>query len=209
MAADNRDDEPVYRKSQVVSIINTVINRLSLPYPDVDMKLMDEIHSVKVIIETLRHELHTLAPSDISDSHIPDATDELDAVVKMTEEATEKIMSSCEAVQSDIGNLPSAQGEAITAHMMAIFEACTFQDITGQRISKVVNALKNIDAKIRVLSSILESHLFYNDMPRINKGAPDNEMDHTSKSLMNGPQLPGRGMSQSDIDEILKSMGGE
>lgn len=205
MVTDNRDEEPVYRKSQVVSIINTVINRLSLPHPDIDMKLMDEIHSVKVIIETLRHELHTLAPSDISDSHIPDATDELDAVVKMTEEATEKIMSSCEAVQADIGSLPPAQGEVITGHMMAIFEACTFQDITGQRISKVVNALKNIDAKIRVLSSILESHLFYNEMPRINNDLPYD----TAQSLMNGPQLPGRGMSQSDIDDILKSLGDE
>lgn len=85
--------------------------------------------------------------------------------------------------------------------MTNIYEACNFQDLTGQRISKVVKALRHIeshiDRMILVFGEQLASHTV---------GMSD--QDATSESaLMNGPQLPDKANKQDDIDAIPASFG--
>jgi chemotaxis protein CheZ len=80
-----------------------------------------------------------------------------------------------------------------------IFEACNFQDITGQRITKVVRTLKHIEGKIEVLIQALGE-----EVQKTHRSAaaadPNNE-----DSLLNGPQLPGNAIDQSEIDKLLAS----
>lgn len=108
-------------------------------------------------------------------------------------------MNACETIQGGAENLLGAEKERILTQTTEIFEACTFQDITGQRIAKVVSALKKIDSKAQSMMLILEKHFQYPEKAKA--AAP--EMYPSDLSLMNGPQLPGQGISQDDIDKIL------
>jgi chemotaxis protein CheZ len=81
-----------------------------------------------------------------------------------------------------------------------ILEACSFQDITGQRITKVVKSLKTIDEKVSRLLEILEDKI---------PGLPvSEEQDNRSADakLMNGPAAPDKAVSQADIDKLLADL---
>ncbi len=82
--------------------------------------------------------------------------------------------------------------------MITIFEACTFQDITGQRISKVVSTLNFIDERVSA----------FVDKLRLPEGegisTEETEEERRKRELiLHGPQHAGEGVSQSDVDAML------
>lgn len=189
-------DQTSYKREQVIEIISSVIQRMSVPQTALDDSLVQELHALKDVIDGLKQELHQAHPIGIQ-SQIPGATNELDAIVAMTETATNTIMESCEMIQRVLQVEPYTKSAAIEAEIICIVEACTFQDITGQRISKITKALAAIDRRANELADILEKG-FSSNAPAA--AAP------ISDSLMNGPQLPGQGVSQEDIDKLLNDL---
>ena len=85
-----------------------------------------------------------------------------------------------------------------------IYEACSFQDITGQRIGKVVTALKAIEARVSAVVSAA-SGMPGPEAPPVVAAKPLDEGRTEGQKLANGPQLPGAGVSQSEIDRLLAS----
>ncbi|MEP1443104.1 MAG: protein phosphatase CheZ [Hyphomicrobiales bacterium] len=80
--------------------------------------------------------------------------DELDAVVCGTENATNQILTAVEEVEANatlLANTLVGDEGLIAANIqekvLLIYEACNFQDITGQRISKVVEALRFVSER--------------------------------------------------------------
>jgi len=80
--------------------------------------------------------------------------DELDAVVLGTESATNQILTAVEEVESNatlLANTLVGDEGLIAANIqekvLSIYEACNFQDITGQRITKVVEALRFVSER--------------------------------------------------------------
>lgn len=180
-----------YERDQVIKIINSVLAKVQGSGPD--HAVYKEIHNLKEIIQEARVEIGSARPGDISGKHIPAATDELDAIVMATAEATGTIMDSCERIQKSFDKMDSALAAALEAEVTKIFEACSFQDITGQRITKVVKTLKKIDDKITSLMGVLGSKA-----PGYEEAEGEEE-----NTLLNGPQLPGQGVTQADIDKLL------
>jgi chemotaxis protein CheZ len=83
--------------------------------------------------------------------------------------------------------------------MMIIFEACSFQDITGQRVSKVVETLQHIEARVARFAEVMKANDirgFLNDVER-------ERAERKEKFLLNGPQLAGEGVDQSDVDKMF------
>jgi chemotaxis protein CheZ len=135
-------------------------------------------------------------------------TDELGAIVLGTESATNSILESAEAVDELAGNLAARlSGEEgdmarrIGERTIAIFEACNFQDITGQRISKVVNAMRFVEERVGQMIEIWGGHERFKDVPTA--PSPDREGD---RALLNGPGLEADGdtRSQDDIDAYFR-----
>ena len=186
-----------YKKHQVVHIINSVLERVRAPGGGEQEMIFQELQQLKKIIEEARQELGAMAPEDIQNKHIPTATDELDAVVEATLEATGAIMDSCETIENILPEVSGEAGEAIQSEITKIYESCSFQDITGQRITKVVNTLKQIDEKASALLAIVEHKL-----PGYEK-ANDDGQDSGTDILLNGPQLPQNAITQEDIDKLL------
>ena len=88
--------------------------------------------------------------------------------------------------------------------VVRMFKACSFQDITGQRITNVVQTLKVIEAKV---DGVLQA--FGDDVARERKTNLDAELDTGSdradEQILHGPQSEGEASSQEDIDKLLTS----
>jgi chemotaxis protein CheZ len=135
---------------------------------------------------------------DITASHIPSATDELDAIVAHTAAATDIILEVCETLDRVGGGLDGDAATAMQDATTKIYEACSFQDITGQRITKVVATLKAIDLKVAQMLAA------FGGRARSTVPAPPLRVDD-AQSLLHGPQLPAAAMDQTDIDKLLAS----
>lgn len=183
----------------ITAIVQQVISSLGGDMTGTDLKLYAELESLANYIKRAKHEIAAIQPADISTAHIPQATDELDAVVGATEEATNKIMDVCDQISAIAGECAPEVNEKLVGCTTRIFEACNFQDITGQRITKVVQALKHIDAKVEALLNALGD-----EVGRSGGGAkPPAAPVDPDKALLNGPQLPQNAIDQEAIDRLL------
>ena len=81
---------------------------------------------------------------------------ELDAVVDMTEDAANKILDAAGRISTRVNILEgeddatkrNAEVEKINQDISEIYMACSFQDITGQRIRKTLDNLKLIENRL-------------------------------------------------------------
>ena len=111
---------------------------------------------------------------------------ELEAVMRGGEQATQKILAAAEEIDQAANNLSAAlkddskQGLAqdIRDRVIAIFEACNFQDLTGQRVAKVMASLDRIEQQItRTLDELTRDSAPPMHGPRL-----DDDSGHVSQS---------------------------
>ncbi len=190
---------PEYGRDKVIKLINSVLSKVEHAEDESRQSIAREIKELQKIIEEARAELGAMRPADINETHIPTATDELDAVVASTAEATNSIMDACDIIMENAMAVGGAHGDAINNEVTKVYEACSFQDITGQRITKVVTTLKTIEEKVHMLVGILS------EKGTGEGGAgPVREEKTGDAALLNGPQLPSNAISQEDIDKLLE-----
>lgn len=75
---------------------------------------------------------------------------ELEAVVQATEEAANRIMEAAEAISDwlrDTKQDPTSM-DVVNEKVNAIFEACSFQDVTGQRIRRAIQHLQQVETML-------------------------------------------------------------
>ncbi|MBK1665686.1 hypothetical protein CKO38_14115 [Rhodospirillum rubrum] len=181
-------------------------------HPDDRVALIEEIRALSTFIETARNDLAVLRPRDIQERFIPTASDELDAIVQSTETATQDIMDAVEGLEALEGRLEGEDARALALATTRIYEACTFQDITGQRITKVVRTLKSIEERVDALLSTFASDGILgggdqgdaDDPARFRQTAAAVGDRPEDMALLNGPGSPGAVMNQDDIDALLK-----
>lgn len=195
-ASGARADLTPEQMEEMASFVRQILLTITGDISAADLRFYAELRDLAIFIRNAKAEIAEIKPKDISTSHIPRATDELDAVVGATEEATNKIMDVCDRISSIASTTTPEIGEQLTACTTSIFEACNFQDITGQRITKVVQTLKYIDAKVEALLKALGEEIHHTE------GLPDPNVD-PEKALLNGPQLPQNAIDQSEIDRLL------
>jgi chemotaxis protein CheZ len=104
-----------------------------------------------------------------------------------------------EEIERLAGSLPPDIAAPLGDVVIKVYEACGFQDITGQRISKVVKALYHIEGKIDALLAVFGADL----SEAVVEEATEAD---AAASLLNGPALPTTATnSQADIDALLAS----
>ena len=167
--------------------------------------LRRELMEMAASIEQARREVAALRPPDGSGDKILSATNELDAIVISTERASFEILNAAERLMDLAGKLrasgadPAMCGE-IDTQVNDIFTACSFQDLTGQRTSKVVNALRYIEQRVMAMISIWGEDGLAGIV--VKEEQTDSRPD---AHLLNGPQLDGHGVSQADVDSMFDS----
>jgi chemotaxis protein CheZ len=183
---------------RVEAAVRVVLGSMSGDLTAREAALLAELEALGRTIARAKAEIAALSVDDITGAHIPSATDELDAIVGHTAEATNEILDCCEVLERLQSQVPPDAATALQDAVTRIYEACSFQDITGQRIGKVVSALKAIESRVEAAVA--------NATGRPAPAAPEPAPPRTEgQQLANGPQLPGGGTSQEEIDRLLAS----
>jgi chemotaxis protein CheZ len=193
-----RARQPDVEPEMVTEVVRAVLQTISDDLTAKEATLLREVEELGRTIATAKAEIATLRVDDITGHDIPFATDELDAIVDHTAQATHAILESCEMlddVSETVSGEPAAKLQAATTR---IYEACSFQDITGQRITKVVTTLKTIETKVAQIISTFGA-------PAVEAARNKEDGAATDAHLLNGPQLPAHAMDQSDIDKLMAS----
>jgi chemotaxis protein CheZ len=187
--------------AEIERMVTSVVASLSGGLALADLQLYREVETLAEYIQSARREIAGVRPDDIRERHIPMATDELDAVVSATADATGIILGAMEEFERISAGLPTEQARQIAESVVRVYEACSFQDITGQRIGKVVRTLKHIEGKIDALLAI-----FGADLTTGTHLAPASAPAVEEDDFLNGPALPSAAANtQADIDAILAS----
>lgn len=158
-------------------------------------ELSDTIFLTLSEVATLRHPM-------MDDDRVLAAVDELDAIVAATEVATDDILTATEALDALGADLAKgevggeAAAEAISRQTTAIYQASNFQDITGQRIAKVMGLLRDIDVRVMAMIQLLSRQTDMASLPL----PPKREGD---AALVNGPQTAQNALVQNDIDSLF------
>ncbi len=180
----------------VAALTEILMRSLESYFKSIDLTIYEECQSLADYIDDARKEISSLSPEHSDSVGIPRAGLELEAIVQQTESATNTIMESAEKIMEADSSDMEAYTATVNDAVMQIFEACSFQDITGQRISKVVNTLAHVEDRVSRLVNILGV------MENGTEAAPEEEIDE-NKALLNGPALEGEGIDQAEIDNLL------
>jgi chemotaxis protein CheZ len=171
-------------------------------------KLKVELDLIYDAISRTKREIAVLHGKSFNGEEMAKVNGELGAVVGGTEQATQQILEAAEAIDQAASaltkvNSPDQQkliSEEIQERVIAIFEACNFQDLTGQRINKVMSTMKFIENHITVMMDI------WGGVDAIKAHAPAVvDTREGDAKLLNGPKLEGDvgHASQDDIDALF------
>jgi chemotaxis protein CheZ len=172
-------------------------------------KLKVELDLIHDAIHRTKREIAVLHGKSFDGNEMAKVTGELGAVVGGTEQATQQILEAAESIDQAASALakvtsPDQQkilSEEIQERVVSIFEACNFQDLTGQRISKVMATMKFIENHITIMMDI------WGGVDAIRAHAPPIADDREGNArLLNGPKLDGDvgHASQNDIDALFE-----
>lgn len=171
-------------------------------------KIKDELQQIHEAIARTKKEIATLYRGEYQGIKVGRMTNELGAIVDGTEQATETILLAAEQIDNDAADLVAALRQSqnhatasdIQDQVVKIFEACNFQDLTGQRISKVVTAFGFIEDRVDRMMEIWGGLESFKEMDLDASCTRDQD-----ESLLNGPALEDDEniASQDDIDALF------
>jgi chemotaxis protein CheZ len=169
--------------------------------PIADVRLITrELAEVADYIAHVKREIGALRANELYRERIPLAHDELGCVVKATASATHTIMAAAEDILCSQEETFDDYRAQVEARVMTIFEACSFQDITGQRISKVVEALGQLEKRLSRFAIAVNAR----DSDAVPLDAEDAQREARRETLLlNGPQMDGAAIAQDDIDAMF------
>lgn len=186
-------------REEIADIVRSVVASLHGDLTAADVSLYGELQGLASFIAAAKGEIASIQPHDIRHHHLPTANDELTAVVGATAHATGEILDCVEQIEKMKSDLAPAQAEKVNELVTRIYEACNFQDITGQRITKVMKLINHIEERVSKLNGL------FGDTQ--SKAANDvTARPPSDKDLMNGPQLAGKAASQEEIDMLFSSL---
>jgi chemotaxis protein CheZ len=168
-------------------------------------RLRQELGGLLRYIQRVRQEIAAIHRPADEDYQFDSMGEQLDAIVQATEKATNTIMEATESTQDAVAKLRETITDADQIALLdqivdsgsTVFEACSFQDITGQRVHKVVKSVTYVEERVTALVDIWgEEQLAEVEVPADLEKSADEQ-------LASGPQLEGKGLSQDDIDKLF------
>ena len=186
--------------ADVVALAEITAHSLQSVFETMDGAVHRELRDIADYIKAMKAEIAGLHFNELKHTRLPAAGQELDAIVKATEAASNTIMECAEAVLAGDAGDPAFKA-MVDEKMLIVFEACSFQDITGQRVAKVIETLKHIEARVARFTDALRSR----DTGRFVSEEERASAERKERLILHGPQLDG-GDRQGEIDRLLAKL---
>ncbi len=166
--------------------------------------IIAELTALKDHIQTIMSEVAAVRHPRASEDRLHTAAQELDAIVTATEGATNDILETAEKIGDIAAELPGLSSDPAIAERAdklndlvgELFTGCAFQDITGQRVNKVIGVLEFVEQRIGKMIDAFGP-------PFADVAIPNYDARDGDKSLLNGPQDANKAVSQDDIDNMF------
>ncbi len=199
--ATNTSEEDV-SLNEVLHLAQSSVETLKNFLDGLDHSVTDEFHEIMEKIDQTRQDMVHLNIKDQDDCPISDAENELKLVVKATEEATNRIMGAAETIMTADPVDSANYHVVVEQNIMEIFEACSFQDITGQRINRVVETLEFVDYRVHKIARLLGIENNFGER-EFDEEAFQERRKRKDDLILHGPQNTGDGVSQDAIDDLF------
>jgi chemotaxis protein CheZ len=167
--------------------------------------LEENLNALFKYVDRVRIEIATLNKSGDGDDKFMTMSKQLDGVVEATKDASERIMDAVENSNAASDKLREALSDPAQLELLdrvidsnnVIFEACAFQDLTGQRVTKIVKSVSYVEERVTVLRAIWGTYeLDEFEMKQKDERTAD-------EKLLNGPQMIAEAISQDEIDKLF------
>jgi len=149
-------------------------------------------------LELAQHNLFPLLSAKFREDKLALAIRHLTEVGNESENAANAILAAAEELGSLADDMPSALRDTVNAVSTRIFEACNFQDVSGQRLNKVRTTLDLMLKRFDILAGLIGE-----DRVCLLSEKWEFFRENEAEKLLQGPQLKGEGASQGDIDALL------
>lgn len=180
--------------------------------PDTERIILEKVaveNELKLLSNALdktKKEIAGLRYSSLHGDRISSMNNQLDEIVTAAEEATNNILESAEEIDSDLQKMQQTASsddefmmlEKMSAEVIKIFEACNFQDLTGQRVTKVCETLKHVEVRVDAMIKCLGG-----DEEAFSELVEVEDTKDEDGVALEGPQNAGEGISQADIDSMF------
>ncbi len=174
-------------------------------------RLRSEVLGLFQYIQRFREEIAQMIQPDADGdkTRFQTISEQLDAIISATEDATNIILEGMEGIDDisgklrdvkDVSELPAIceELEQVSVNTM---QACTFQDITGQRVTKIVRSMQFVESRVDNMLEIWGRDEVQ-EMARV--AADETEGPSGDEALLNGPALEGeQAISQAEIDALF------
>ena len=173
-------------------------------------RLEAEIVNLLNYIRRFRDEIAQLAATEGDNTRFQSMSEQLDAIVQGTEQATHSILERIERVEgltdeireADDRETREALCDRVQEETTQAMEACTFQDIAGQRVSKIVRSMEFVEERIDSIVDLWGADAI-REMAAQYATKPEDEIEE-AKGPLEGPALPGdAAISQDEIDKLF------
>lgn len=170
-------------------------------------KLRSEIYNLFKYIQKMRDEIAQINVRMDERTHFQSVSEHLDEIVASTEHATDSILEKLEEIDTFVEEIRKSEAggrvpelcDQINEKTMAAIESCTFQDITGQRVHRIVKSMQFVEERVNAMVDLWGR----DDIEALREEFGDMDDRTGDEALLNGPQLPGESISQDEIDKLF------
>ena len=167
--------------------------------------LAENLEALFKYIQRVRREIASLNRSGDGVDKFATMGQQLDGIVEATSDASNTIMDATEKNEETMAQLRELLADPgqielldrITTNNNRIFEACAFQDLTGQRVAKIIKSVTYVESRVHALMEVWGKDVLDNVAP-LSEGAPSED-----EQLLNGPQAKADAISQDEIDKLF------
>jgi chemotaxis regulatin CheY-phosphate phosphatase CheZ len=123
-----------------------------------DRLRFDLVEMARAITRT-KTEIASIRPSDHAHTDLVVASEALDGIVRTTERATSEILEAAEHVQEAAWTLREEGAneglcDELDRRATEIYTACSFQDLTAQRVTRIVATLRFLEGRLNAMIDI-------------------------------------------------------
>ncbi len=163
--------------------------------------LAREVDAVAVYINDLRSAINGLGILDMTNRKLSAAQIDLNEVIVVTRNATDIVLETAETLLST----PLTDNEyrtLVEGRMIGLMEACSFQDLTGQRLTRVSQTLGVIEERLKTFAASARAR-----PSEPQRGTEETRLeDWKARQLLHGPGSPD-GLQQDSVDNLLRFTG--
>jgi chemotaxis protein CheZ len=159
--------------------------------------LAREVDMVALYITDLRSAINGLGVLDITDRKLNAVQADINEVILHTRSATDTVLETAESLMA-ANETGGAYRELVEERMMRLMEACSFQDLTGQRLSRVSETLNAMEERLKRFAALVKPK----GHAEIAGSEERHRDDWRQRNLVNGPG-GANAMDQEMVDFLL------